>query len=168
MNPWRSRQPAHKQQAMRETAHSFRKSTAQRRPRSPQKNSHSMVFFDAWELAKERLRIPKRLGGLGLTDATSKCPVGRVACVIDCFWRGLPVGKADAARNQGTSNPAPARIPLFPSTLLDKMRRATGGSLVGIRPLLYLQTSIGEAFSRLGGKLGHMPVPAAGGRGQPA
>jgi hypothetical protein len=29
---------------MRETAHSFRKSTAQRRPRSPQKNSHSMVF----------------------------------------------------------------------------------------------------------------------------
>jgi hypothetical protein len=23
---------------------------------------------DAWELAKERLRIPKRLGGLGLTD----------------------------------------------------------------------------------------------------
>jgi hypothetical protein len=46
MNPWRSRQPAHKQiQAMRETAHSFRKSTAQRRPRSPQKNSHSMVFF---------------------------------------------------------------------------------------------------------------------------
>jgi hypothetical protein len=45
MSPWRSRQPAHKQiQAMRETAHSFRKSTAQRRLRSPQKNSHSMVF----------------------------------------------------------------------------------------------------------------------------
>ncbi len=37
---------------------------------------------DAWELAKERLRIPKRLGGLGLTDATSKCPVRRFACVI--------------------------------------------------------------------------------------
>jgi len=87
---------------------------------------------DAWELAKERLRIPKRLGGLGLTDATSKCPVGRVACVIDCVWRGL--GKADA-RNQGTSNPAPARIPLFHATLLDKMRRATGGSLVGMEPL---------------------------------
>ncbi len=35
MNPWRSRQPAHRQiQAMRETAHSFRKSTAQRRLRS--------------------------------------------------------------------------------------------------------------------------------------
>ena len=77
------------------------------------------------------------------TDATSKCPVGRVACVIDCLWRGL--GKADA-RNQGTSNPAPARIPLFPATLLDKMRRATGGSLVGMEPLLSLQTSIGEAF----------------------
>ncbi len=74
---------------------------------------------DARELAKERLRIPKRLGGLGLTDATSKCPVGRVACVacvIACFWRGL--GKADA-RNQGTTNPAPARITLFPATLLD-------------------------------------------------
>ena len=80
-------------------------------------------------------------------DATSKCvpknPVGRVACVIDCLWRGL--GKADA-RNQGTSNPAPARIPLFPATLLDKMRRATGGSLVGMEPPLSLQTSIGEAF----------------------
>ncbi len=59
---------------------------------------------DEWELAKERLRIPKRLGGLGLTDATSKCPVGRVACVIDCVWRGL--GKADA-RNQGTVTPPP-------------------------------------------------------------
>ena len=65
--------------------------------------------------------------------------------LIDCVWRGL--GKADA-RNQGTSNPAPARarIPLFPATLLDKMRRATGGSLVDMEPLLSLQTSIGEAF----------------------
>ena len=45
MNPWRSRQPAHKQiQAMRETAHSFRKSTAQRRLRSPQK-IHTPCFF---------------------------------------------------------------------------------------------------------------------------
>ncbi len=71
--------------------------------------------------------------------------MGRVACVIECLWRGL--GKADA-RNQGTSNPAPARMPLFPATLLDKMRLATGGSesLVGMEPLLSLQTSIGEAF----------------------
>ncbi len=95
------------------------------------------------KIAKERLRIPKRLGGPGLTDATSKCPLGRVACGIDCVWRGP--GMADA-RNQGTSNPAPARIPLFPATLLNKMRRATGGSLVGMEPLLSLQTSIGEAF----------------------
>ncbi len=29
---------------------------------------------DAWELAKERLRIPKRLGGLGLTDARQNAP----------------------------------------------------------------------------------------------
>ncbi len=46
MNPWRSRQPAHKQfQAMRKTAHSFRKSTAQRRPRSPQKIRIPCFFF---------------------------------------------------------------------------------------------------------------------------
>jgi hypothetical protein len=51
MSPWRSRQPAQQQiQAMRETAHSFRKSTAQRRLRAPpfaSKNSHSMVFFSS-------------------------------------------------------------------------------------------------------------------------
>ena len=41
---------------------------------------------------------------------------------------------------------APARIPLFPAGLLDKMRRATGGSLSGMKPLLSLQTSIGAAF----------------------
>ena len=43
---------------------------------------------DAWELAKERIRLPKRLGGLGISAAVSKCPVGRVACVTDCVRRG--------------------------------------------------------------------------------
>ncbi len=85
------------------------------------------------------------MGGWASPTQRQNAPVGRVACVIGCLRRGL--GKADA-RNQGTSNPAPraARIPLFPATLLDKMRRATGGSLVGMGPLLSLQTSIGEAF----------------------
>ena len=46
MNPWKSRQPAHKQiQAMRETAHSFRKSTAQRRPRWLKKIRIPWLFF---------------------------------------------------------------------------------------------------------------------------
>ena len=36
---------------------------------------------DAWGLVKDRIRLPKRLGGLGISAAVSKCPVGRVACV---------------------------------------------------------------------------------------
>ncbi len=72
---------------------------------------------DAWELAKERLRIPKRLGVLGVTDATSKCPVGRVACVIDCVWRGL--GKADA-RNKGPVIRHPLAYRSFPPPYLTR------------------------------------------------
>ena len=36
--------------------------------------------------------------------------------------------------------------PLFPATLIDMMRCATGGSLVGMEPLLSLRTNIGAAF----------------------
>ncbi|MEI7747102.1 MAG: hypothetical protein WCJ28_06150, partial [Actinomycetota bacterium] len=91
----------------------------------------------------ERIRLPKRLGGLGITAAAAKAPAGRVACVIDCTKRGI--GSADV-RNRGPNNPTPAYIPLFPASLLDRMRRATGNSLVGMKPLLALQTSIGAAF----------------------
>ena len=98
---------------------------------------------DAWELVNERIRLPKRLGGLGISAAVSKCPVGRVACVIDCVRRGM--GSAEV-RNQGSSNPTPARIPLFPANILDKLRLTTGGSLVGMKSFLRLQTSIGDAF----------------------
>ena len=98
---------------------------------------------DAWELVNERIRLPKRLGGLGISAAVSKCPVGRVACVIDCVRRGM--GSAEV-RNQGSSNQTPARIPLFPANILDKLRLTTGGSLVGMKSFLRLQTSIGDAF----------------------
>jgi hypothetical protein len=118
-------------------------------------NDTAHLGRDAWELVEERIRLPKRLGGLGVTAAVWKVPVGRVACVIDCTRRGIGraevrttrrgIGSAEV-RNQGPNNQAPACIPLFPANLLDKMRRATGGSLFGMKPLLSLQTSIGEAF----------------------
>jgi hypothetical protein len=118
-------------------------------------NDTTHLGRDAWELVEERIRLPKRLGGLGVTAAVWKVPVGRVACVIDCTRRGIGsaevrttrrgIGSAEV-RNQGPNNQAPACIPLFPANLLDKMRRATGGSLFGMKPLLSLQTSIGEAF----------------------
>ena len=98
---------------------------------------------DAWGLVKERIRLPKRLGGLGIPAAVSKWPVGRVACVIDCTRRGM--GSVEV-RNQGASNQTPAYVPLFPDSVLKELRRATGGSLVGMKSLLGLQTSIGDAF----------------------
>ena len=106
-------------------------------------NDTAHLGRDAWELVEQRIRLPKRLGGLGIAAVVSKAPVGRVACVLDCTRRGI--GSAEV-RNQGPNNPAPARIPLFPASLLDRMRLATGGSLFGMKPLLSLQTSIGEAF----------------------
>ena len=51
-------------------------------------------------------------------------------------------------RNQGASNQTPAYVPLFPDrdSVLKELRRARGGSLVGMKSLLGLQTSIGDAF----------------------
>ena len=46
------------------------------------------------------------------------------------------------------ANPAPARAPLFPSSILYKMSLATSGRLFGMRPLLRLGTSIGDTFER--------------------
>ena len=59
---------------------------------------------DAWELAKVRLRIPKRLGGLGLTDATLNVP-----------WEGSPallivLGVAWERRMPGTKGPVIRRL----------------------------------------------------------
>ena len=98
---------------------------------------------DTWKLAEERIRLPKRLGGLGVASVVAKAPAGRVACVIDCTKRGI--GSADV-RNRGLNNQTPARTSLFPDSLLDRMRRATGGPLFGMKPLLALQTSVGAAF----------------------
>ena len=92
-------------------------------------------------MAAERIRIPKGLGlgGWGIPaavsgSAVSKCPVpvGRTAAVIDSARLGL---KGADARNRDPSHPAPARTPLFPSSILDMLRSPTGGSLFGMKPL---------------------------------
>ena len=100
---------------------------------------------DAWQLAAERIRLPKRHGGLGIPAATSKCPVGRTAAVIDCVRLGL---KGVHAKNQDSRNPAPARTPLFPSSILDRMNLLPRDRLFGMKPLLRLGTSIGDTFER--------------------
>jgi hypothetical protein len=76
--------------------------------------------------------------------------VGRTAAVIDWFKKvRLQVGlKGLHARNRDPSNPAPARTPLFPSSILNRMRSATRGSLFGMKPLLRQNTSIGDTFTR--------------------
>jgi hypothetical protein len=100
---------------------------------------------DAWRLAAERIRTPQRHGGLGIPAAVSKCPVGKAAAVIDCMRLGL---KGVHAKSPDEGNRAPTRVPLFPSCILEGMSRVTRGSLYGMRPLLRLRTSIGEAFER--------------------
>ncbi len=52
------------------------------------------------------------------------------------------------AKNQDDGKRTPTRAPLFPSCILDKMNLATSGRLFGMRPLLRLGTSIGDAFVR--------------------
>ena len=114
---------------------------------------------DAWQLAAERIRLPKRHGGLGIPAATSKCPVGRTAAVIDCVRLGL---KGVHAKNQDSRNPAPARTPLFPSSILD--------SDTEDEPSDERQTIRHEApptirhehWRRLREKLGHVPTTSGG------
>ena len=76
---------------------------------------------DAWRLVANKIALPKRLGGWGIRTAVSKCVVGRVACVIDCVRRGQ--GSAEA-KNRDPSKREPARAPLFPQSILGRMRSA--------------------------------------------
>ncbi len=76
--------------------------------------------------------------------AVSRCPVGRTAAV-DCARLGLTGAHA---KNQDPRNLAPARAPVFPSSILGKMSLATSGRLFGMRPLLRLGASIGDTFER--------------------
>ena len=71
--------------------------------------------------------------------------MGRTAAVIDCVRLGL---KGVHAKNQDSRNPAPARTPLFPSSILDRMNLLPRDRLFSMKPLLRLGTSIGDTFER--------------------
>ncbi len=91
MNPWRSRQPAHRHiQAMRETAHSFRKSTAQRRLRSPQKIHTPWGFFQ-----------PNRPGG-HLVGRHGRCRCAGSGCMVPLLAAAAALSGRCRRTNQRT------------------------------------------------------------------
>jgi hypothetical protein len=95
---------------------------------------------------RTKARIPPEHASASIAKSRRERPPRQAASIVHFFLLQHLGRLGHLGVCQGTSNPAPARIPLFPATLLDKMRRATGGSLVGMEPPLCLQTSIGEAF----------------------